>query len=214
MKPSLPEHQFQFENPRQQYEASALGMWLFLATEILFFGGLFAGYTVYRTLYPEAFKLASLHLDVLWGAVNTIVLITSSLTMVLAVDAAKRSLRGRTVISLLATAVLGAVFMAIKAFEYSEKFRHHLVPGRHFLFPEYQGPGTQLFFSFYFVMTGIHALHLIIGIVLVLVVALMAARGKFSAQYNTPVDMTGLYWHFVDIIWVFLLPLLYLIERH
>jgi len=204
----------QFTSLDQQYETSKLGMWVFLVTEILFFGGLFAGYALYRTLYPEAFGLANAHLDVFLGATNTVVLITSSLTMALAVNEARQGKKAGTVRFLALTILLGLVFLGVKFYEYHVKFVEHLVPGRTFSFPEYPGPGAQLFFSFYFAMTGLHALHMIVGIVLLTLLAHSAACGKFSAAYNTPVDMTGLYWHFVDIVWIFLFPLLYLIGRH
>lgn len=206
--------QSHFNDLQQQHEASTLGMWVFLITEILFFGGLFAGYTVYRTQYPAAFQAASHHLNVLLGAANTIVLISSSLTMALAVNRAQRGNSKVTARFLGLTILLGLVFLGVKALEYHAKFTEHLVPGKNFIFPAWQGPGEQLFFSFYFAMTGLHALHMIIGIVILAVLAAQAGQGRFSAAYNTPVDMAGLYWHFVDIVWIFLFPLLYLIERH
>ncbi len=211
---SHPKLQIHFDSLPQQYEASSLGMWLFLVTEILFFGGLFAGYTVYRTMYPEAFRLASHHLNVPLGAFNTLLLISSSLTMVLSVNEARRGANKRVILFLLLTILLGSGFLGIKAFEYHGKFVDHLVPGKSFLFPAYPGAGAQLFYSFYFAMTGLHALHMIIGIVFLFILTYQTSRGKFSKEYNTPIDMIGLYWHFVDIVWIFLFPLLYLIERH
>jgi cytochrome c oxidase subunit 3 len=204
-----------FDDAEQQYEASQLGMWLFLATEILFFAGLFLGYAVYRTKYPEAFVVASHELNVLLGGFNTIVLLTSSLTVVLAVHAAKTGNQKKIVQFLLATIVLGLVFFGVKAIEYAQKFHEHHVPGPYFHFehlPEGMPEGNvQLFFSFYFAMTGMHALHMVIGVVIIGVIAYLASKGKYTAEYYTPVDMVGLYWHFVDIVWVFLFPFLYLI---
>lgn len=210
MSNSLAHH---FDTPHQQFEAAKLGMWLFLATEVLFFGGMIAGYTVYRLLYPEAFAQGSSHLDVVLGTINTAVLLLSSLLIALAVHAAQSS--GKHLLRyLVGTAFLGCVFLGIKLVEYQHKFHDHLVPGRDFGSGEHGAgllPSTELFFSFYFAMTGMHALHMIIGLGLLTWVAAAAYRGRFSAEYYTPVEMVGLYWHFVDIVWVYLFPLLYLI---
>jgi cytochrome c oxidase subunit 3 len=199
----------------QQFEASTLGMWVFLITEIMFFGGLFLGYTIYRSLYPEAFAEASRLLDYRLGALNTAVLICSSLTMVLAVRAAQLGRRRSLIVFLLLTILLGSVFLGNKAFEYSHKFHEHLVPGPNFgPEPPLANPQhAQLFFGFYFAMTGLHALHMIIGIGILAVLVVMSWRGRFSSEYFSPVDISGLYWHFVDIVWIFLFPLLYLIAR-
>jgi len=195
-------------------EASTLGMWAFLATEILFFGGLFLVYTVYRLAYPQAFAEASNHLDVVLGAVNTAVLIGSSLTMVLAVHSARIGSRRGLILFLLATLVLGGIFLGIKGVEYAHKFHEHLVPGADFRFTGADPRHAAIFFSIYFAMTGMHALHMIIGAGLILTLVGMAWRRRFSPEYFTPVEMVGLYWHFVDIVWIFLFPLLYLIGRH
>ena len=210
--PALLHH---FDDMDQQFEASTLGMWAFLITEIMFFGGLFLGYTIYRSLYPEAFAEASKLLDYRLGAINTAVLICSSLTMVLAVRAAQLGQRRQLIIFLLLTIILGSVFLGNKAMEYSHKFHEHLVPGPNFgPEPALANPQhAQLFFSFYFAMTGLHALHMIIGIGILAALAYQSWRGRFSAEYFSPVDITGLYWHFVDIVWIFLFPLLYLIAR-
>jgi cytochrome c oxidase subunit 3 len=199
----------------QQFEASTLGMWTFLVTEIMFFGGLFLGYTVYRALYPEAFAEASRLLDYRLGAVNTAVLICSSLTMVLAVRAAQLSQRRPLIIFLVLTIILGSVFLVNKGFEYAHKFHEHLVPGPNFgpEAPLTDPHHSQLFFSFYFGMTGLHALHMVIGIGILAVLVYQSWRGRFNSEYFAPVDITGLYWHFVDIVWIFLFPLLYLISR-
>jgi cytochrome c oxidase subunit 3 len=204
----------QFDDAAQQFAASSLGMWAFIATEILFFGGLFAGYTVYRLSYPDAFAAASHHLDIVLGTVNTAVLIGSSLTMALAVFSARFSSRRMVVLFLLATLLLGLVFLGIKGAEYSHKFHEHLIPGARFVFPGGNTRGVEIFFSFYFAMTGLHASHMVIGAVLLAVLTARAWRGHFSGEYYTPVEMVGLYWHFVDVIWIFLFPLLYLIGRH
>jgi len=209
--PALRHH---FDDLEQQTEAATLGMWVFLITEILFFGGLFAVYTVYRHAYPAAFAAASHELDITLGAINTAVLIGSSLTMALAVHSAQTGARRLTSVFLIATIVLGGVFLGIKATEYAHKFAEHHVPGPGFQFaPEYVRQ-AQVFFSLYFAMTGLHALHMVIGIGVLLVLLWLSWRGRFSAEYFTPVEVTGLYWHFVDIVWIFLFPLLYLIGRH
>jgi cytochrome c oxidase subunit 3 len=211
--PVLPAHHF--DDLQQQHEAAQLGMWVFLITEIMFFGGLFAAYTVYRSSYHQAFGAASRHLDITLGTFNTVVLIGSSLTMALAVHAAQRGRRRAIIGFLIATILLGAVFLAVKALEYTHKFHEHLIPGHGFQFPDPAlARPAELYFGLYFAMTGMHALHMIIGIGILLVMIRLAARGRFSADHYSPVEVTGLYWHFVDIVWIFLFPLLYLIERH
>ncbi|MCI0333207.1 MAG: cytochrome c oxidase subunit 3 family protein [Planctomycetes bacterium] len=217
-----------FDDAEQQFVAAELGMWVFLATEVLFFGGVFCGYAIYRFKYAAEFIAGSHRLDVWLGTVNTAVLLTSSLTMALAVHAAQTSRRGALVRNLLLTLLLGAAFLGVKGYEYHHKFEERLVPGRNFRFvahsahvPESLQPAkeekvdprqVELFFSLYFAMTGLHALHMIIGIGVLAVLIVAAGRGAFSGGYFTPIEMTGLYWHFVDIVWVFLFPLLYLIR--
>jgi cytochrome c oxidase subunit 3 len=237
--PALQHH---FESLSQQKEASTLGMWTFLLTEILFFGGLFMAYMLYRLWYHDAFVAASSSIVLFWGALNTVVLIGSSLTMALAVRAAQTSQRKPLIRWLIATMILGAVFLGVKVIEYADKFEHHHVPGPNYIWESHPAEGaegaggaehaagtthaataaerdpalqqhTQIFFSLYFTMTGLHALHMIIGIGIMLVITWMAYRGKFDEEYYTPVEMTGLYWHFVDIVWIYLFPLLYLIDR-
>jgi cytochrome c oxidase subunit 3 len=207
----------------QQRETATLGMWVFLITEVMFFGGLFLAYLVYRLQYFPAFAAGSQSLDIKLGAVNTAVLICSSLTMALAVHAAQVGQRKRIVVFLLLTLVLGGVFLGIKAVEYHEKYAHHHIPGPAFHFEEAHGGGpssalnpqnVQLFFSFYFAMTGMHALHMLIGVGLLTWLVIAAWRGRFTPEYHSPVENVGLYWHFVDIIWIYLFPLLYLINRH
>jgi cytochrome c oxidase subunit III len=209
-----PELKHHFDDLDQQREAATLGMWLFLATEVLFFGGLFTAYMLYRVWYPETFGAASRTLDIWLGSVNTVVLITSSLTMALAVHAAATDERRKLMQWLVVTMLLGAVFLAIKGVEYTHKFEEHHVPGFGFHFEGTAPERANLFFSLYFAMTGLHALHMIIGLGLLTVMLVMAWRGKFSARWHTPIEMSGLYWHFVDIIWIFLFPLLYLVDRH
>ncbi len=203
----------QFDDLDQQREACSLGMWIFLVTEIMFFGGMFTGYVVYRSAYPEAFADASRHLSVVLGAINTAVLICSSLTMALAVRGAQFGKRKALIGFLLVTILLGSLFLGIKAVEYSRKFHEHLVPGRAFSFEGPHARHAELFFSFYFAMTGTHALHMVIGIGVLAVLVVLSWRGWFSAEYHSPVELTGLYWHFVDIVWIYLFPLLYLISR-
>ena len=206
--------QHQFESLEQQKEASTLGMWVFLVTEILFFGGLFLAYTIYRWQNARGFAHASHHMDILLGTVNTVVLICSSLTMALAVHSAEKGRRKPLMGYLAATMLLGAGFLGIKAIEYTEHIRHHLLPGPAFRYPGPDARPAEIFFSLYFAMTGLHALHMIIGIGLLAVLLVLARRGRFTPGYFAPVEISGLYWHFVDIVWIFLFPLLYLIGRH
>jgi cytochrome c oxidase subunit 3 len=208
------ELQHHFTSMGQQKDASEFGMWLFLVTELLFFGGLFLAYTIYRYLYSAGFAEASRHMDVRLGTVNTAVLIISSLTMAMAVHSAALGRRKRLVPYLLVTMLLGATFLGIKAVEYTEHIRHHLFPGPWFHFPGPYARPAELFFSLYFAMTGLHALHMIIGLGLLSVLVVQSLKGRYTAQWHTPVEMSGLYWHFVDIVWIFLFPLLYLIGRH
>ena len=202
-----------FENLGEQKRASTLGMWVFMANEIMMFGGLFLVYLVYRTSFPAAFRMGSHELDIKLGAINTAVLITSSLTMALAVYSAQKGARKRIVLWLLMTVLLGSIFLGIKVVEYAAKFDHQLVPGPHFSFAGPHAPQVEIFFSLYFAMTGLHATHMIIGIPLILFYAWQADRGRFDERYNTPIELIGLYWHFVDIVWIYLFPLLYLIGR-
>jgi cytochrome c oxidase subunit III len=283
-----PMQQHHFTGMEDQYEASSFGMWVFLVQEIMFFGGLFCAYLVYRNMYPNAFGLASNALRVDLGLFNTIVLIGSSLTMALAVNAAQRSLRGRLIMMLLATMGLGSIFLGVKVIEYTEKFEKREVPGANFCYnpigtpcrgvshapeatsailkryvsggygqapglgehtpassphsaPAHEGaaatgtesghanalpvtneaserarsmPGSEIYYSLYFAMTGMHALHMIVGIGIMIWLLYWAFKGLYGADYFTPIENFGLYWHFVDIVWIFLFPLLYLINRH
>ncbi len=261
-------HSHQFDDPVQQREAAALGMWAFLATEVLFFGGLFLCYTVFRYRFPQMWDIGSHELDWKLGGLNTVILLTSSFTMALGVNAAQRGLKSRLNLCLILTILLACGFLVVKSFEYHHKWEESLIPGRHFQVPPHvwerhkdeltpvgrspmeppvvsevpfdpMGPNLgpplsneetvgripltpafsddirrlQLFFALYFAMTGLHGFHVIIGIALIGGLVVLNQRGWFSKDYNTPVVMTGLYWHFVDIVWVFLFPLLYLMDR-
>jgi cytochrome c oxidase subunit 3 len=211
--PHLAHH---FDDVEQQRESTTLGMWAFLVTEVMFFGALFAAYITYNASYGPAFAEAARHLNVPLATLNTGVLLTSSLAMALGVRAAQTGARRATVAYLLLTIVMGAAFLAIKGYEYYSEYQEGLVPLNGFRFT-YEGADprqAQLFFNFYFAMTGLHALHMIIGICVMAVLAFFAWRGRFSPEYYTPVELTGLYWHFVDVVWVFLFPLLYLLHRH
>ena len=202
----------QFEEMPQQKSAATLGMWTFLATEILFFGGMFMAYTTYRHLYHEAFAEASRHTIVAFGTINTAILLTSSLTMAFAVHAAQENKTKSVIRFLLLTVFLGCCFLVVKGFEYHEDITEHLWPGPHF--NKSLSPEAQIFWFLYWAMTGLHAIHVTVGIVLLSIIARMAALRKFSGFYHTPVEISGLYWHFVDIVWIFLYPLLYLINRY
>jgi cytochrome c oxidase subunit III len=208
-----PDLQHHFDTLGQQHEAATLGMWLFLITEVMFFGGLFLAYMLYRIWYPEAWAEGSYLLNLQLGTINTVVLIGSSLTMALAVRAAQTGLNRATVVWLILTMVLGLTFLVIKYFEYAEKFEHHHVPGATFAFPGPHAAQVEIYYALYFLMTGLHATHMLIGFVLLSIIAWMAHKGRFSPEWYTPVEMSGLYWHFVDIVWIFLFPLLYLVDR-
>lgn len=201
-----------FDDAEQQKESSTLGMWLFLATEILFFGGMFCAYTIYRSLYHDAFESTSRFMNVTIGAFNTGVLICSSLTMALAVRAAQLGQKKALIWLLIFTLLLGCVFLVLKGDEYHEKWVDHHIPGPSFHYEDARyAQQVQILFYLYFAMTGLHALHMIVGVGLLITLITMAARNRFSGAWYTPVDMVGLYWHFVDIVWIFLFPLLYLI---
>lgn len=212
-----PELGHHFESLEQQHDANVLGMWTFLITELMLFGGMFLAYLLFRMLYPGVFFEGAKHQNVLLGAINTAVLITSSLTMALAVHAAQVKEQRKLQLFLLATALLGAVFLGIKGVEYYDHYIEGLVPGALFTNAEVLGNvGVQgaLYFFIYFVMTGIHAIHMIIGIGIVLTLLVRSRTGRYLGNSFVPVEMMGLYWHFVDVIWVFLFPLLYLLGKH
>jgi cytochrome c oxidase subunit 3 len=208
--PALQHH---FETLQQQKEASVLGMWIFIVQEVMFFGGLFTAYMIYRMWYPEAWSEGSRQLDIMLGGINTIVLISSSLTMALGVRAAQVGQRKATVNWLIVTMLLGLVFVVIKYFEYKHKWDLSEVPGLKWQLAAGHPPQVEIFFSIYFALTGLHALHMLIGFGLLATIAWMAHKGRFSPEWYTPVELAGLYWHFVDIVWIFLFPLLYLVDR-
>ena len=209
-----PAHQHHFHTMEQQQEAATLGMWIFLVTEIMFFGGLLMAYMLYRVWYPEAWSEGSEELSIALGGTNTVVLIASSLTMALAVRAAQTGRAPKVIVGWLGmTMVFGLTFLVIKFFEYKEKFELGHVPGPNFHAEGPHAAQLQIFYSLYFALTGLHALHMIIGFALLSVIAWMAWKGRFSSEWYTPVEMSGLYWHFVDIVWIFLFPLLYLVDR-
>lgn len=202
----------QFDDPQQQRLAAELGMWAFLATEVLFFGAMFTSFAIYRLAQHEGFELGRLQMHVLLGTINTAVLLTSSYTMVRAVHAAEHSDTGALRRWLLWTAVQAVAFLVIKGMEYAEHVQHGLLPGSGFHAQAgHDEPGLQMFMFHYFTMTGLHALHVAIGIGLLAGLYVLAGRGRFHRDYYTPVDMIGLYWHFVDLVWIFLFPVLYLL---
>lgn len=210
-----PNLQHHFDDMDQQFDSATLGMWVFLLTEIMFFGGMFAGYTIYRYLYPDAFASTSRHMDTLMGTINTAVLICSSLTMALAVRSAQIGNRRLLLLMLVLTLVFGLAFLGVKAYEYHHKYVEHLIPGLNFQYEDHRYfREAQILFFLYFAMTGFHALHMIVGVGILTTLLVMAYRNRFSPAWYTPVEISGLYWHFVDIVWIFLFPLLYLIGLH
>ncbi len=231
---SLPQHRHHFETEEQQREVGTFGMWLFLLTEIMFFGGMFFAYLLYRNWYYPAFAVASNQLSVPLGAFNTVMLISSGFCMAVGVWAAEVRKKSLLVIMLILTTVFGLIFIGVKGIEYHEKYKNHHIPGFDFSTAAFTNPPldpkthklteepispdmaqhTEIYFFLYFAMTGMHAVHMIIGIVLLFWLIRRANRGDFSSGYVAPIENFGLYWHFVDIVWLFLFPLLYLINRH
>lgn len=232
--PSYQKHHFETEG--QQREAASLGMWVFLLTEIMFFGGMFFAYLLYRNWYNAAFVEASRQLSIPLGTANTAILITSGFAMALAVWSAEVRKKNLLVLFLILTNIFGLAFLCVKYVEYKEKWEHRHIPGIRYSIEEFVHPllksngttelegakalpvdtakQTEMFFFLYFAMTGMHALHMIIGIGLLCMYTVLAARGKYTNGYVAPIENFGLYWHFVDIVWIFLFPLLYLINRH
>jgi cytochrome c oxidase subunit 3 len=206
--PALKDH---FDTLEQQHDASRLGLWLFLATEFLFFGALFMAFTVYHLIYPAEFALAGRHTNLLCGSINAALLLTSGLTMALVVNAIQKGQPKASSAWIMATLALGMAFLGVKGLEYADDLGQHLVPGAHFALANHNG--AQIFFWLYWAMTGLHAIHLVVGIVFLAILFRKIRRGDFSPEYSTPVEMCGLYWGFVDVIWIFLYPLLYLIDR-
>jgi cytochrome c oxidase subunit III len=208
-----------FESAEQQKDASTVGMWLFLVTEVMFFGGMFLAYFVYRQAYPAAFAAASNNTSLWIGAANTTVLICSSLTMALAVHSASIGKKNLIVLFLVLTLLLGGTFLGVKGYEYHDKYVRHEIPGHNFDCRTEDGAAcadaahTPLFFALYFGLTGLHATHMIVGAVIIIILIVNARKGAYTPQWHTPVELFGLYWHFVDIVWIFLFPLLYLIDR-
>jgi cytochrome c oxidase subunit 3 len=203
----------QFEEASQQHHAATLGMWVFLATEVLFFGVLFASYCVSRLRFPAAFIEASHHLDLLFGSVESALLLSSALTMTLSLQALREG-RGRVSSLLLAlTAAMGATFLGMHGAEYYHEYHEQLIPGLNFAYERPQAQGVELFFFLYYVMTGFHALHVLIGVAVLAVLSIRLWRGRVPPGRSTVVEVAGLYWHLVDIVWVFLYPLFYLVSR-
>jgi cytochrome c oxidase subunit 3 len=202
----------QYRTLAQQGETAELGMWVFLATEVLFFGALFFAYFVYRTAYPDQFSLAARDSKILLGSINTALLLTSSLTMVAAIGRVKQD-RGGAAALLFLTAVLGIAFLGVKAYEYVQDYEDQTVPVLNFVLKSGHQPPTQLFWIFYFVATGVHAVHLSIGIAFVLIMTLKTRRGAFSPSYYAPLEVVGLYWSFVDVVWLFLFAAIYPVAR-
>jgi cytochrome c oxidase subunit 3 len=211
-----PAHRAEHETPlsrQHERQASSFGMWIFLSTETLFFGVLFVAYSMGRLRFPEAFAAANLHTNLLLGTLNTAVLLSSSACMAMAVQTAKFRRRRATVALLGVTVALGLAFLAIKGLEYRSEYLEHLLPGNDFQFDAALRQGAELFFWMYFVMTGAHAAHLLIGIALVGMLALRLRSGGFARHPAHGVELTGLYWHFVDLVWIFLYPCIYLVAR-
>lgn len=200
-----------FDTAEQQYSSSKLGLWLFLVTEVLLFGGLFVAYIMFRAQYPDSFLESHLQLDRTMGAVNTLVLIGSSFTMAMAVGKAKANDPQAAARYCLVTLLCGALFMVIKYFEYSHKFHVGLLPGSFYSFEGIAAPHPEIFFSLYFMMTGLHGIHVLVGMGLIAWVMKGSYNNKYGSAYSTPVELTGLYWHLVDLIWIYLFPLMYLI---
>jgi cytochrome c oxidase subunit 3 len=216
--PADPHFQHHFTTMEQQFDTTKIGMWIFLTTEVLLFGGLFVGFGMMQARFPEMFKEAHEHLQRPLGALNTVVLLFSSWTMVMGVLSARTNQKKKTVMFLIITILCACIFLGVKYFEYSHKFEEGLLPG-HFYhhvgdrIPVVNGAnGYATFFSFYFMMTGLHGIHILVGIGLLAWIAARANRGEFNSDYYTPVDLVGLYWHLVDLIWIYLFPLYYLIS--
>jgi len=201
-----------FEDLEKQTHAARLGMWAFIASEALLFTGLFALYAGYRTTYPQAFGEAAAHTDLVLGSAMTFVLVTSSFAVAVGLGGVRENRPRWTMPSLLTAIVLGFVFLGLKATEYAEHFRHGIFPGHYYRFAELSEPGARIFFTLYYVMTGLHALHVIGGIALLAALAWSTHRGRWTAGYHTPLELGGMYWHFVDVVWLFLWPLFYLLR--
>lgn len=204
-------HAHHFANANEEFQASKQGMWIFMVTEVLMIGAIFVAYLIFRAMYPEAFHEAHKLLDVKMGAINTVVLIVSSVTMVLAVGAAQRGNNARAIKMMLATVALGCCFLVVKYFEYSHKIHEGILPAGLFHYEHLTTPKAPLFFSLYFMLTGVHAFHVILGMGLISWIIWRTKRGDISPAFYTPVELVGFYWHFVDLVWIYLFPLLYLL---
>jgi cytochrome c oxidase subunit 3 len=200
-----------FESLDKQAHAARLGMWIFIATEVLLFTALFAGYAVYRFLFPESFSLASRHIETWIGLVNTIVLVTSSFTVALGLHRATRGDGRGTALFFALSVLLALVFLGFKFVEYSHHFEEGQLPGRFYTYAGVQGPGVPMFFALYFMITGLHGIHVVVGATILAVIGVRAARGAYTPEYHVAVELAGLYWHLVDVIWIFVFPLIYLI---
>lgn len=213
MKAERPELQEQFDTPEQQKNAATLGMWAFLATEVLFFGVLFLAYGVYRWAYPEDFTQAAKEFNLTLGTINTAVLLTSSFFMAAAVSYAELGRNKVTSISLIITWSLGFIFLLLKGYEYYDDVQKNIVPTPDVVI---QGAGSdiaRMIYLIYYIITGVHGVHVTIGLVVIAVIIWRNYQNEYSKSYYTPVELTGLYWHFVDIVWVFIYPLIYLVGR-
>lgn len=200
-----------FSEPEQQRDSAKLGMWIFLITEVLLFSGLFVFYAIYRAWHPDMFLNAHYFLDVTLGTLNTVVLISSSVTVALAIRSMQLNQKKQTIILLTVTLLLAVTFLVIKYFEYSHKFHLGQLPGKYYTFTGVEGTNPHVFFSVYFMLTGLHGIHVLAGMAAIGWVLVRTIRNHFSAQYYTPIENVGLYWHLVDLIWIYLFPLLYLV---
>ena len=200
-----------FSDVEQQRDSAKLGMWIFLVTEVLLFGGLFAFYAIYRAWNPDMFYNAHKHLNIALGTLNTIVLITSSLTVALAIRSMQLNKQKQTILLLMITLILAATFLVVKYFEYAHKFHLGQLPGKYYTYTGIEGTNPHVFFSVYFMLTGLHGIHVIAGMTVITWILIRTVKGHFSAEYYTPIENAGLYWHLVDLIWIYLFPLLYLI---
>ncbi len=204
---------FQFVDMRQQHDVARLGMWVFLATEVLFFGGLILAYCVYRSGHPDGFAEAARHTEIAIGTANTAILLTSSFLVAWAVTAARLNESRFAAPLLWIAALLGVFFIGLKGVEYSIEYREGLLPGFGFDFSGPQAHPVHLFFTFYIVATGLHAVHVAVGIAVLAVIGLRARQRAYSERYHSPITVAGLYWHFVDLVWIFLFALIYLPGR-
>lgn len=205
------DHAHHFDSVEHEFAAGKLGMWLFLVTEVMLFGVFFAGYGLFMYLYPEMYKEAHHHLNKVMGAFNTVVLLASSLTMALAIAFIQRNQKSKSMVMLAITFLCACIFLVVKFFEYKEKIHHGLLPGIYFHGEGFTAPNAALFYSFYFVMTGTHGIHVLIGMAAIAWIMLRMNRGDFNSRKYGAVEFVGLYWHIVDLIWIFLFPLLYLV---